>query len=116
MKDFLEKVPALKQELKAVKSPVLKELNSHIVPIPELADLIRKVIVGIKSLKVKYSQVFGYTIDISKVNLHLAPSDYIRRQTLANAERFVVPELQLWDEKISGAQDKIKALEYQIFL
>jgi len=70
---------------------------------------------GIKSLKVKYSHVFGYAIEISKSNLHLVPNDYIRRQTLANAERFVVPELKSWDEKISGAEDKIKALEYQIF-
>ncbi|MCB9799299.1 MAG: DNA mismatch repair protein MutS [Candidatus Omnitrophica bacterium] len=70
---------------------------------------------GIKSLRMKYSQVFGYTIEISKSNLHLVPEDYIRRQTLANAERFIVPELKTWDEKISGAQDKIKALEYQLF-
>ena len=71
---------------------------------------------GIRSLKVKYSQVFGYTIEISRSNLDAVPENYIRRQTLANAERFVVPELREWDEKISGAQDKIKALEYQIFL
>jgi DNA mismatch repair protein MutS len=70
---------------------------------------------GIKTLKVKYSQVFGYALEISKGSLHLVPPDYIRRQTLANAERFVVPELKEWDEKISGAQDKIKALEYEIF-
>ncbi len=70
---------------------------------------------GIKSLKVKYSHVFGYALEISKSNLHMVPSDYIRRQTLANAERFVVPELKTWDEKISGAEDKIKALEYQLF-
>ncbi len=71
---------------------------------------------GIKSLKVKYSQVFGYAIEISRTNLQSVPENYIRRQTLANAERFIVPELREWDEKISGAQDKIKALEYQIFL
>jgi len=71
---------------------------------------------GIKSLKVKYSQVFGYTLEISRSNLNAVPENYIRRQTLANAERFIVPELKEWDEKISGAQDKIKNLEYQIFL
>ncbi len=70
---------------------------------------------GIKNLRVKYSGVFGYTIEISKGQLNAVPADYIRRQTLANAERFVVPELKEWDEKISGAQDKIKALEYEIF-
>lgn len=70
---------------------------------------------GIKSLRVRYSQVFGYTLEVSKPNLHLVPENYIRKQTLANGERFIVPELVDWDEKISGAQDKIKALEYQIF-
>lgn len=70
---------------------------------------------GIKNLRVKYSQVFGYTIEISKGNLQHVPEEYIRKQTLANAERFIVPELKAWDEKISGAQDKIKALEYQLF-
>lgn len=70
---------------------------------------------GIKNLRVKYSGVFGYTIEVSKGQLNAVPDDYIRRQTLANAERFVVPELKAWDEKISGAQDKIKALEYQLF-
>ena len=71
---------------------------------------------GIKSLKVKYSGVFGYTLEISRAYLGQVPENYIRRQTLANAERFIVPELKEWDEKISGAQDKIKAMEYQIFL
>ncbi len=71
---------------------------------------------GIKSLKVKYSGVFGYTLEVSRSYLSQVPENYIRRQTLANAERFIVPELKAWDEKISGAQDKIKMLEYQIFL
>jgi DNA mismatch repair protein MutS len=71
---------------------------------------------GIKSLKVKYSGVFGYTLEVSRSYLAQVPEHYIRRQTLANAERFIVPELKEWDEKISGAQDKIKMLEYQIFL
>ncbi len=70
---------------------------------------------GIKSLRVRYSQVFGYTIEVSKSNLHLVPVDYVRRQTLANAERFVVPELIEWDQKIAGAQERMKALEYELF-
>ncbi|MFA6600395.1 MAG: DNA mismatch repair protein MutS [Candidatus Omnitrophota bacterium] len=70
---------------------------------------------GIRSLKVKYSQVFGYTIEVSNSNLSLVPPDYIRRQTLAGGERFIVPELKSWDEKISGAQDRIKLLEYELF-
>ncbi|HEX9779775.1 MAG TPA: DNA mismatch repair protein MutS [bacterium] len=70
---------------------------------------------GIKSLRVKYSQVSGYAIEVSKPNLHLVPPDYQRRQTLANAERFVTPELKAWEEKISGAQERMKALEAALF-
>ncbi|MCM8794266.1 MAG: DNA mismatch repair protein MutS [Candidatus Omnitrophica bacterium] len=70
---------------------------------------------GIKSLRIRYSQVFGYAIEVSTPNLHLVPPDYVRRQTLANAERFVTPELKEWDEKISGAQERMKALEFEIF-
>jgi len=70
---------------------------------------------GIKGLKVKYSGVFGYTIEVSKSYLNMVPEEYTRRQTLANAERFLVPELKEWDQKISGAEDKIKGLEYALF-
>lgn len=70
---------------------------------------------GIKNLRIKYSQVFGYTLEVGKSNLSMVPGDYIRKQTLANAERFITPELKSWDERISGARDKIKALEYDLF-
>ncbi|MBI3616191.1 MAG: DNA mismatch repair protein MutS [Candidatus Omnitrophica bacterium] len=70
---------------------------------------------GIKSLRIKYSQVFGYAMEVSKPNLHLVPPDYLRKQTLVNAERFITPELKSWDERIAGAEEKIKALEYQLF-
>ncbi len=70
----------------------------------------------IRSLRVRYNQVFGYSIEVTKPNLHLVPPEYARRQTLANAERFVVPELQEWAEKITGAEDRIGELEYQLFL
>ena len=70
---------------------------------------------GIRSLRVRYNQVFGYSIEVSKPNLALVPPEYVRRQTLANAERFVVPELQQWDERITGAQDRIRQMEYELF-
>lgn len=70
---------------------------------------------GIKSLRIKYSQVFGYALEVSRPNLHLVPPDYVRRQTLVNAERFITPELKTWDGQIAGAQEKIKGLEYQLF-
>ncbi len=71
---------------------------------------------GIKTLKVKYNRVFGYYIEISKSNLNLAPEDYIRKQTLVNAERFITPELKEIESKILGAEDKSKALEHQLFM
>ncbi|MEI8078344.1 MAG: DNA mismatch repair protein MutS [bacterium] len=70
---------------------------------------------GIKSLKVRYNQVFGYYLELSKTNQHLAPADYIRKQTLVNAERFITPELKEIEDKILGAEEKSKALEYELF-
>jgi DNA mismatch repair protein MutS len=70
---------------------------------------------GIQSLKVKYNNVFGYFIEISKANLHLAPPDYERRQTLVSAERFTTPELKEYESKILGAEERIVELETQLF-
>jgi DNA mismatch repair protein MutS len=70
---------------------------------------------GIASLKVRFNNIFGYYIEISKANLHLAPSDYERKQTLVNAERFTTPELKELETKILEADEKILALEREIF-
>ena len=70
---------------------------------------------GIGSLKVKFNSVFGYYIEISKANLHHAPADYERKQTLVNAERFTTPELKEYEAKILDAQDKIVEIERRIF-
>ncbi len=70
---------------------------------------------GIASLKVRFNNVFGYYIEISKANLHLAPSDYERKQTLVNAERFTTPELKELEVKILEAEEKILAIEKEIF-
>ena len=70
---------------------------------------------GIQSLKVRFNNVFGYYIEISKANLHLAPSDYERKQTLVNAERFTTPELKELESKILDAEEKMLALEREIF-
>lgn len=71
---------------------------------------------GINSLKIRYNHVFGYYIEITKSNLGSAPPHYIRKQTLANCERFITPELKEYEEKILGAETKINELEYQIIL
>lgn len=70
---------------------------------------------GIGSLKVRFNNVFGFYIEISKPNLHLAPVDYERKQTLANAERFTTPELKELESKILDAEEKMLALEREIF-
>jgi len=70
---------------------------------------------GIKSLKVGYNRVFGYYIEVSRANLSLVPSDYIRKQTLAEAERFFTPELKEYESLILNAQEKITDLETTIF-
>jgi DNA mismatch repair protein MutS len=70
---------------------------------------------GIKNIKIRYNKVFGYYIEVSKSNLSLVPEDYLRKQTLVNAERFITPELKEIEDKVLGAEDKSKALEYEIF-
>ena len=71
---------------------------------------------GIQSLKVKYNQVFGYFIEVTKPNLPQVPRDYIRKQTLVNCERFVTEELQSYEEKILVAEERIAVLEKELFL
>jgi DNA mismatch repair protein MutS len=70
---------------------------------------------GISSLKVRYNQVFGYYIEVTKSNLHLIPEHYIRKQTLVNAERFITPELKEFETKVLGAEEAICQLEYRLF-
>ena len=70
---------------------------------------------GIQSLKVRFNNVFGYYIEITKSNMHLAPADYDRKQTLVNAERFTTPELKELEGKVLAAEDRIITLEKEIF-
>ncbi|MEG0496008.1 MAG: DNA mismatch repair protein MutS, partial [Eubacterium sp.] len=70
---------------------------------------------GIKTLKVKYNRVFGYFIEITRKNLDQIPDDYIRKQTLANAERYFTPELKEMETKILGSEERLLQLEYELF-
>lgn len=70
---------------------------------------------GIESLKIRFNQVFGYYIEITKTNLAKVPADYSRKQTLVNAERFITPELKELEDKVTGADLKQKALEQELF-
>lgn len=71
---------------------------------------------GISSLKVGYNAVFGYYIEISKANVAKAPEDYIRKQTTANAERYITPALKEYEARVLGADDKAVELEYSLFV
>jgi DNA mismatch repair protein MutS len=70
---------------------------------------------GIPSLKIRYNQVFGYYIEVTKSNLPLVPAHYTRKQTLVNAERFITPELKEFETKVLGAEEAIGQLEYRLF-
>lgn len=83
-----------------------------------IADLQNREIerTGIKSLKIKYNAVFGYFIEITKANLASVPPDYHRKQTTAGGERFITDDLKRMEDKIVGAEERGKALEYEEFL
>jgi len=70
---------------------------------------------GISSLKVGFNNVFGYYIEITNTHRERTPSDYVRKQTLANAERYITPELKEYEEKILHAEEKIATLERELF-
>lgn len=71
---------------------------------------------GIKSLKVGFNKVFGYYLEVTKANLPQVPAHYIRKQTLVNAERFITDELKSQEDAILGAEERLKTLEYELFL
>ncbi|WP_127121916.1 DNA mismatch repair protein MutS [Chryseotalea sanaruensis] len=71
---------------------------------------------GINSLKISYNKVFGYYLEVSNANKDKVPTDWIRKQTLVNAERYITEELKVYEEKILGAEEKIGAIEQKLFL
>ena len=83
-----------------------------------IADLQNQEIerTGIKSLKIKYNAVFGYFIEITKANVGAVPADYHRKQTTVNGERYITDELKRMEDKILGAEERSKALEYEQFV
>jgi len=83
-----------------------------------IAELQQRAIddTGIKSLKVRYTSVFGYFIEVTKSNLAAVPASWHRKQTVANGERFITPELKEVEGKILGADERSRALEYELFV
>ena len=118
---LVDNPPFTSKEGGLIRRGVNEELDS-LREIKENAERILKEIeererrrTGIQSLKIGFNNVFGYYIEVSKPNLHLVPEDYIRKQTLVNAERFITPELKEFEEKILSAQERIEKIEYQLF-
>jgi DNA mismatch repair protein MutS len=70
---------------------------------------------GIGSLKVRYNKVFGYYIEVTQANLSMIPADYMRKQTLVNAERFITPELKEYEAKVLAAEERMREMEYRLF-
>ncbi|GAC1529645.1 MAG: DNA mismatch repair protein MutS [Sediminibacterium sp.] len=70
---------------------------------------------GISSLKISFNNVFGYYLEVTNSHKNKVPDDWIRKQTLANAERYITPELKEYEEKITGAEDKILAIELELY-
>jgi len=72
-------------------------------------------ITGVSSLKIGFNNVFGYYLEVTNSHKHKVPSSWIRKQTLANAERYITPELKEYEEKITGAEEKILAIELELY-
>ena len=99
--------------------PELDELrNASTLGRQWIADLQAREIerTGIKSLKIKYNAVFGYFIEITKANVGSVPTDYHRKQTTVNGERYITDELKRMEDKILGSEERSKALEYEQFI
>jgi DNA mismatch repair protein MutS len=94
----------------------LRNLSKHSKEIIAAMEERERKRTGIASLKIRFNQVFGYYMEISKPNLHLAPADYERKQTLVNAERFTSPELKEYERKILAADERILEIERQLFV
>ncbi len=99
--------------------------NAQLDELRELGQNSRRYIAGmetrerqrtrIASLKVRFNNVFGYYLEVSKPNLHLVPSDYDRKQTLVNAERFTTPELKEYEAKVLDAEDRLHTIEQELY-
>lgn len=116
-----EHVPATLQEGGVIRDGYSEELDE----LRRIRDGAREFIAalqvrerertGIQSLKVGFNKVFGYYLEVTKANVERVPEDYVRKQTLTNAERYFTPELKEWEEKVFGAEDSIAQLEAGLF-
>jgi DNA mismatch repair protein MutS len=121
-KSIVDEPPALTREGGMFRDgyfPALDELRNAAREGKDwIAQLQQRAIeeTGIKSLKVRFTSVFGYFIEVTKSNLHLVPQTWHRKQTVATGERFITPELKEVEGKILGADERAKALEQELFI
>jgi DNA mismatch repair protein MutS len=94
----------------------LRNLSQHSKQIIASMEERERKRTGIASLKIRFNQVFGYYLEISRANFHLAPPDYERKQTLVNAERFTSPELKEYERKVLDADERTLEIERRLFL
>lgn len=161
LRDALLSLPDLKQRLAGLQTPLLRDLDQRIEPLPPLADTLQRALIenppaiirdggviatgydadldelralrenaggfllkleeqekartGLSTLKVGYNRIHGYYIEISRAQADQAPMDYQRRQTLKNAERFITPELKVFEDKALSSQSRALSREKQLY-
>ena len=93
----------------------LRDLSQHSRQIIAAMEDRERKRTGIASLKIRYNQVFGFYLEVSKANQHLVPADFERKQTLVNAERFTTPELKEYERKVLAADERIDEIERRLF-
>ncbi len=122
LKTLREELPLSIREGNLLQRGVLAELD-------ELHDILHdgksvlakmeteeRAATGIHNLKLRYNRVFGYYLEVPQSKAANVPAHYLRKQTLVNAERFITPELKRYEEKVLGAEEKIRHLEYELFI
>ncbi|WP_193039117.1 DNA mismatch repair protein MutS [Pseudoalteromonas nigrifaciens] len=92
-----------------------RNLSKGATDVLDQLELRERARTGISTLKIGYNRVHGFFIEVSRANAHLVPADYIRRQTLKNNERYIIPELKEHEDKVLGSQSKALALEKQLY-
>lgn len=118
---IVDEPPAAIKDGGVIKEDYHKELDEYRTLVQNTKQVLLEIEAserektGIKSLKIGYNRIFGYYIEATKSYLHLVPKEYIRKQTLANCERYITEELKALEERILSAGEKIAALEAQLF-
>jgi DNA mismatch repair protein MutS len=120
-RELRDDAPVLSNQGRMIQSGVNSELDELHAISYEGKDYLIKLQnreierTGIGSLKIAYNKVFGYYLEVTHAHQNKVPSDWIRKQTLVNAERYITPELKEYEEKILNAEDRISTIEFRIF-